>query len=1135
MNRLKIDIAPFTKLKQLYSKYFLLFFLVGFTFNLIAQEKKADKHFSRLEFKQAAEAYEKALKDKQNNNFLLYRTAESYRKLDNYTKAEQYYSKISSFDDLPSSAHLYYGQILRVANKPIEAKKQFQLFAKKNPKSLIGKLALQSIDNVQEWTNQGRSFTIDTISGINTAFAEFSPVIFKGNLVFVSDRGVDYNGARKFDWNEKPFLSIYKASNVGANLKSFADIKDFSNRINTIYHDGPIAFNKEQTEAFYTRVSDNGKGKLFVHKMKIYTAKWDGNSWIEEEELPFNSDAYSAGHPACSQDGKRLFFSSDMPGGFGGMDLYYVVRGNGKWSKPINLGREINTAGDEVFPYFQEDKLYFSSNGLSGYGGFDIFESYNIDRSWTKPMNLKSPINSSTDDFGIYFINDNEGYFSSNRYGGKGMDDIYYFYTLSSLYTDSVAISGVFQYKNLPQDGVKLNLLDEDGLVVQVVYTDKDGFFKFNKLPSDKDYFIKLDALDDSKFSDASMYITNAKGDKLALINKLKNGSFKFKTLDLENITNMGAMAEDETAIANLNITGQIFKKLPGDYTNGMMVYLIDDSGIILDSAFADEYGKFNFKNLPPNQDYIVKLKEEDSGIKFAIINKDGRIVDFPKLKGENQATIKQEVLIEPKIIRNSELDKASIIGLVEVSKKRIENMKIHLLNVYGDTLATTYSSEKGEFQFNKLAFEENYIIRISDDNPAAYKDAKLYAINTFEEKLFLIDRLKDEDFVFRTLTFDQYSTVQLYTDIDELNYVSLYGNVYEKNVGDLNEKTKMIIYDEKDNIKGTTTLVGDGSFEFHKLLPNEKYSFKLVNPTNKTLSLVLQDKEGKTLLKATQSEANTFTYPVSTAVLATFEKDEYEGQNSLNTEHLTTIFGQLYAKNLNDFQNVTRVYLLNENGDIVDVVTTDKFGRFKFKTLDLDNNYSFRLNEKSDDLNMVLFDKDYNIVANGANIGDGIISFNKEGINQAKIDEKVAEASTTQNQFLKNNVEEIEIKLDQNFKGFLNQYVIYYDFDSYEIEESEKKQLDNLANKLIRQSDIKINIISYTDPIGSIKYNQKLSIKRSEAVVEYLTKKGVDKNQLFILSGGEKNQLFGVNSSASLSDMDRNRINRRSEFKIKN
>ncbi len=1135
MNRLKIDILKFKKTNCLNRKYLILLLFIGLSFTSIAQEKKADKHFSQLEFKQAAEAYEKALKDDQNNNFLLYRTAESYRKLDNYSKAEQYYSKISSFDELPSSAHLYYGQILRVANKTTDAKKQFQLFAKKNPKSLIGKLALQSIENVQEWNNQSRSFTIDTISGINTSFAEFSPVMFKDNLVFVSDRGVDYNGAKKFNWNEKPFLSIYKASNVGANKKSFADIKDFSSRINTIYHDGPIAFNDDQTEAYYTRVSDNSKGKLFIHKMKIYTSKWDGKTWIDEELLPFNSDAYSAGHPSCSQDGKRLFFSSDMPGGFGGMDLYYVVKGNGKWSKPINLGKGINTAGDEVFPYFLEDKLYFSSNGLSGYGGFDIFETYNIDRSWTKPMNLKSPINSSTDDFGIYFINDNEGYFSSNRYGGKGLDDIYYFYTISSLYTDSVAISGIFEYKNLPQDGVKLNLINEEGLVVQVVYTDKDGFFKFNKLPSDKDYFVKLDALDDTKYPNANMFITNSNGDKLALINKLKDGSFKFKTLDLEKITNMGLLSEDETVIANLNIAGQIFKKLPGDYTNGMMVYLIDDSGIILDSSYADEFGKFNFKNLPPNQDYIVKLKEEDTDIKFAIINKDGRIVDFPKLKGENQALIKKDVLIEPKLIRNSELDKASIIGLVEVSKNRIENMKIHLLNIYGDTIATTYSSEKGEFQFNKLAFEENYIVRISEDNPVGYKDAKLYAINTFEEKLFLIDRLKDQDFVFRTLTFDQYSTVQLYTDIDELNYVSLYGNVYENKPGDLQEKTKMIIYDEKDNIKGTTTLVGDGSFEFHKLLPNEKYSFKLVNPTNKTLSLVLQDREGKTLLKTDQNEANTFSYPVSTAILATFEKDEYEGQNISNSKNISTIFGQLYDKNLNDYRKISRVYLLDENGNIVDVVFTDKYGRFNFKKLDLDENYSFRLDEKSDDLNMALFDLDFQVIANGANIGDGIISFNMEGIKKAKLDEENAESSTTQTQFLKNNVEEIEIKLDPDFKGYLNQYVVYYDFDSYEIEDSEKRQLDNLANKLLRQSDIKINIISYTDPIGSVKYNQKLSVKRSEAVEEYLLKKGVNKNQLSIENGNDKNQLFGVNSSASLSDMDKNRINRRSEFKIKN
>lgn len=233
--------------------------------------------------------------------------------------------------------------------------------------------------------------------------------------------------------------SLNVTAGLGYNQRSGAGIQPFSRALNSRYHEGPVTFFSDGSRIIFTRNNYDGRrvrqSVEGVTNLKLYTALQQNGNWVNVEELPFNSNDYSVGHPALSKDDQLLFFASDMPGGLGGTDLYVARFVNGKWSKPVNLGKQINTKGNELFPYVDEKgNLYFASDGRRGLGGLDIYYASLVDGSPTGTIeHLDAPINSAQDDFGLITdSNRKAGYLSTNRQGGN--DDIFRFVRESSLY-----------------------------------------------------------------------------------------------------------------------------------------------------------------------------------------------------------------------------------------------------------------------------------------------------------------------------------------------------------------------------------------------------------------------------------------------------------------------------------------------------------------------------------------------------------------------------------------------------------------------------------------------------------------------------------------------------------------------------
>lgn len=263
---------------------------------------------------------------------------------------------------------------------------------------------------------------------INTERLEFSPAFYQNGIVYVTSRR---KAGAKDDKSGETFLDLFYSDldRQGFPMKP----QEFSVNMNSTLHEGPVTFNRKGDIIYFTSNNQekgvrkaNAEGRVGI---KIYQAHKGEFDWEDIRELPFNNDEYDAMHPSLSPDGRRLYFSSNMPGGYGGYDLYFVEKRGESWSIPINLGPEINTPLNEAFPFIHESGvLFFSSNAHNSRGGLDIFMINISTQTWGRVVNLGIPFNSPHDDLGFILDADGEfGYFASGRSNGKGKDDIYFF------------------------------------------------------------------------------------------------------------------------------------------------------------------------------------------------------------------------------------------------------------------------------------------------------------------------------------------------------------------------------------------------------------------------------------------------------------------------------------------------------------------------------------------------------------------------------------------------------------------------------------------------------------------------------------------------------------------------------------
>lgn len=460
---------------------------------IFAQMNRANRHYDFFRYSKAIPLYKKAAnsRNEEKRKAATARLADCYRLINNTEEARSWYLKAVQFNNTNPENYFYLGQALRSLQQYDQARNAFLTYAKLVPDDAKAPVYARFCNDIKVWQGLAPLAEIKNVSAANSKYADFSPVFYEDGVVFVSDRNIDFMEGRQYGWTNFGYLDLLFSTPKYFN-DFWGDLNSpvsLSKQFNQTWHDGPVAL-PGNGRIYITRTTlekvKQGNQNIATNRLKIYYGEQKDNKVIYLP-FPYNSEAYSVGHPAVSSNGNTMIFVSDKPEGSGGSDLYVSNFTAGKWSEPVNLGKHINSAGNEVFPTLVNDTLlYFSSDGMLGYGGLDIFVSHKTSTGWSTPENLKAPINSSYDDFGIAFAKDlKSGFFSSNRPGGKGSDDIYAFRFLNPPAkvepepAKDLMVSGYVKDKTtgLPIEGATVFVLNTRTNKVKVLKTKPDGLY----------------------------------------------------------------------------------------------------------------------------------------------------------------------------------------------------------------------------------------------------------------------------------------------------------------------------------------------------------------------------------------------------------------------------------------------------------------------------------------------------------------------------------------------------------------------------------------------------------------------------------------------------------------------------------
>jgi outer membrane protein OmpA-like peptidoglycan-associated protein/myo-inositol-hexaphosphate 3-phosphohydrolase len=386
----------------------------------------ADSLYRHHHYSIAADYYQKAIKNSKTPATVMLQVAKCYQKVNDLPQSEQWFAKAKKGGAVFSPEDTYqYARVLMTLQKRSEAEAVLTELLAKDPNALLVRRALMDVTHFEQYYEDSTRYEVVSLP-INTPVSEFAPAFYKDGIVFSAAQQENF-AKKKYHWDNSHYLNLYYSSRKDGQLQKPVL---FEKQLNTRFHDGPAAFYDNYEKMIVNRnqpVKAVGKQDTWVWHLSLFDAQrsaTEKSGWVVTP-LPFDQPPYSAAHPAVSEDGNTLFFVSDKPGGYGGTDIYRSTRVKGVWTEPFNLGPTVNSIGNEVFPFFVNQTLYFASNGQGGLGGLDIFKSEYTVNGFAPPQNLGYPVNTTADDFSFITTGDQyTGYFASAR---NGNDDLFSF------------------------------------------------------------------------------------------------------------------------------------------------------------------------------------------------------------------------------------------------------------------------------------------------------------------------------------------------------------------------------------------------------------------------------------------------------------------------------------------------------------------------------------------------------------------------------------------------------------------------------------------------------------------------------------------------------------------------------------
>ncbi|CAM4151979.1 OmpA family protein [Flavobacterium sinopsychrotolerans] len=482
-----------------YSTVLLLLTLSGYSQK--AKVASADKKYENYSYVDAISTYEHVALKGYKDEKMFQKLGNAYYFTADLVKAEKWYTELFAMNQDQEPEYYYrYSQTLKAVDNYAKADTMLEEFNKRSGNDQRGKLYVEQKNYLEDIkANSGRFEVAD--AGINSEYSDYGSSFLNNNLVFASARDTGGVAKKVFKWNNESFTNLYFTT-----IKpdgEMGKVERFDKKINSKFHESTPVFTQDGKTMYFTRNNylegKKQKSSKRIVLLKLYKATLEAGKWENVIELPFNSNEYSVAHPALSLDEKTLYFASDMPGTLGQSDLFSVsILSEDSYGTPKNLGKTINTEGRETFPFIATDnELYFASDGRPGLGGLDIFVSKIGESDFLgEVQNVGSPINGPQDDFAFLINSKNRnGFFTSNREGGNGYDDIYRFTELRKLTCEQM-LAGIItdQETGIQLSDAKVSLFDDEFKFIKESSSDEKGRYNFEAVCG-KTYYVRAEKL----------------------------------------------------------------------------------------------------------------------------------------------------------------------------------------------------------------------------------------------------------------------------------------------------------------------------------------------------------------------------------------------------------------------------------------------------------------------------------------------------------------------------------------------------------------------------------------------------------------------------------------------------------------
>lgn len=728
-----------------------------FGFSQKGNMEKGDRYFDLNLFTEAIPFYLEASQEgkPQEKEAAMIQLGNCYRITGQFEEAEKTFQKILKNKKTPAASYLNYALALKASSKYTEAIASFEKYRAKNPvDSITANRMIQSCLLAQRWLDEEIVYDVNLVEKLSTSAPDFAANYYENGIFICSSREGSIKPWINFNGGDASAALDYYFTDISGPVDSIKEPIQFPGLLNTISHEGPGAFTKDFSTLYITKTVTSAKSKSQkrLKTLQIFVTTKDsiGNWKVPISAFNFNSFQYSTGHPTITKDGNRIYFMSDMPGGMGGTDIYYTQRQkNGTWSKPINVGKPVNTSGNELFPFISEDSiLYFSSNMHPGMGKLDIFSTHQLsDTLWAEPENMRPPINTIGDDFA--FVKDskgNRGFLSSDRFNGKGADDIYTF--------------SHHEPFEIQVEGPKIQILDQtfyDGVIYKLV---NDSTKAEQVLTTENGYYSTM--LEPNTSYTLVARKNGFRYAKVTLIRQIppegNHISFLLRPMD-----------------KTIKVAGTLYKL---DSAQTGIVAKIPDSPVSLqenDNEIANKrtdtsaHFSFNYE-LTSGNSYLLIDKESVQLPSASILDSNGVLDSVVVLTSDSIATksMSKVFTIDTNIVAENVLFK----GMLNSEGKKMSNVSLKLYN--GDSLQQSAKSDgMGLFQFtlntqvpeytifaSKPGYESKEITIKTND----YKNTNTAIIRiemVEKERLDVNGVIKSRDTVVVNAQIDLYSNIE--------------------------------------------------------------------------------------------------------------------------------------------------------------------------------------------------------------------------------------------------------------------------------------------------------------------------------------------------------------------------------------